>query len=147
MAFLISTTNPNIKFLNKNGGYELPSTGILMRYVYQTSERGRMVKHFLTYKLSVEKELEGWDNISVMKITTEQDENGNNIITRLEFPNQIEVDMTDELIGHLEMVVNTLVPNQPTFVKTILGQHLVIKEELEKILGNDFTIEIRLDLV
>jgi hypothetical protein len=132
MAFILNSTN----LKNKNGGQELPATGILVRFVYHTSLRSFAVANDMRYYINQNVEND-WDNLSIVF-----DDNG----TKIDLPSAIYLNPTIQDIGNIEVIINQVMANEPTFIKTLFGHHYLLKTELEKVLGPD-TVDIRLDLV
>lgn len=131
MALLINKTG-----LKKGDGSDLPATGILVKFIYQTEWDGYNVNHFLRYYTSQQSKQDGFDTINILV-----PQEGSYTALPTQFTKQLNMDA----IVQYRQTVNQLMPTAEVEVKTIFTHHLFVKEFLENILGNN-TVEVRIDL-
>lgn len=144
MALIINKSN----LVTTNGGLTLPSTNILVRFLFHSSLKGLDLANDVKYYLSTESESDGWSPIYITYLKPILDGEGNPTgeTEKITLPNAIYKSFDNAEIGRLEGVVNSSLPNSSTFEKLLFSHHLIIKEKLEEILGEG-TVDIRLDLI
>lgn len=129
---------------NWNGGQELPEEGVIVRFKpigdFQTLNHTFELRYYLNQSFSnflliYEKE--------VMTYNEEGEEIGSQLLNLKLIEKFTEI-LTLEKIGALEQVVNQMADG--TFQRVMLAYHLIVKEKLESILGEN-TVVLRLDLV
>jgi hypothetical protein len=138
MALLIKKTG-----LLKSDGTEIPigqglNDGILIRFFPQGERKGFNQKLFLTYNVTLTSDLEDYSTIDVIYDL-------NNKATLI---NSFIVEIADfqTLINDYDQCVQELPVGTHPMAIVSYGYHKFIKEELEKVLGQN-TIQIRLDLM
>lgn len=140
MALLINRTN-----LKKSDGTVLPSTNVLVKFMFQSQFEGFNQKFFLNYYVSPELKTEGYSPILIKYGVEQTDEDNNTSIVYQDLINDFIKELDQQIIAQYESLVDNLFPQGSTSMKTIFTYHLFIKEKLEEILGED-TVEIRLDI-
>ena len=140
MALLINKSN-----LKKSDGTDLPSTNVLVKFIFQSQFEGFDQKFFLNYYVSPELKNEGYSAITIVYPVDQVDENGNVVVTYYNLLNEFVKELDQLIIAQYEAIVDAMFPQGTTSFKTIYSYHLFIKEKLEEILGTN-TVQIRLDI-
>jgi len=140
MALLINKQN-----LKKSDGTDLPSTNVLVKFIFQSQFEGFDQKFFLNYYVSPELKNEGYTPITIKYPVEQTDENGNVVVTYNNLLNEFVKELDQQIIAQYEAIVDAIFPQGTTSLKTIFSYHLFIKEKLEEILGAN-TVDIRLDI-
>lgn len=141
MALLINKQN-----LKKSDGTDLPSSNVLVKFIFQSQFEGLNQKFFFNYYVSPELKNEGYSPIQIKYPSNQLDEEGNVIgIIYNDLINDFIKELDNQIISEYDLFVDNLFPNSTTSFKTIYAYHLFIKEKLEEILGEG-TVEIRLDI-
>jgi hypothetical protein len=140
MALLINRTN-----LKKSDGTDLPSTDVLVKFMFQSEFDGFNQRFLLRYYVSPDFKNDGYSTINVKYGVEQTDENDNVSIVYQDLTSDFVKELDQQIIAQYEALVDGLFPQGSTSMKTIFTYHLFIKEKLEEILGAD-TVTIRLDI-